>query len=283
MKNLEKKFRDPRSRTVLAALESEIENFDGHFRLQQMRGEQAGLYLRQFAYIAKARLDAATNFVPFLSAAEEKISEQKDWESVAHALRNNLNEELGMIDGKYNADASHDVWRQNFRAGMQRVLAEKHSLSFERIETDYSTRNIEESYGKTILAMPQKYDAPYLAGAFMALEGILEKEFAAILSYIRTHLQELTANEVLYITHHAGHEKRHLEEVAEPLLEKCARSPHVVPLVIEGIKDMSHLRTHGVLGYIAEILPYVSAGDHPGISADILRHKSRPYSRRGGS
>lgn len=244
---LEDQFHDPNSRNVLSALRDAIDTFDRHPLLVELRSEHFPIH--GFGFVTKARLDAATNFVPFLSATEEKTSQRQGWQGVAYAMRSNLDEELGMVNGIYINEKSHDTWRTLYRGGMRRILNER-GISFDEIDVRVLTDDISTAYGKPLQAMPTEHDVPYLVGAFTVLEGMLEKEFTAMLSYIRRHLQELTTDEVLYISHHAGHEQRHFADVAEPLLVQCARSPHIVSSVIAGIEDMASLRSRNVLGKI---------------------------------
>jgi len=165
---------------------------------------------------------------------------------MAAALRENLNEELGLENGTYKPEKDHDVWRSRFRSGLGRVLdAAGHPLR--SIDDQDTTYDVGVFYGDRVQKMPKEKSVPALAGAFTVLEGVLEKEFSALLAYIRTQLKGLTPEEVFYVQHHAGHEHKHFYDAAGPLLQKCTTSPHIVPDVISGIQDMQKWRTHEVL------------------------------------
>lgn len=244
MKNLYEKFHDRHSRAVLRSLDESIENFDRSPLLRKLR--EGTLSLREFGFTAKVRLNAATHFIPFLSATEEKTREQGGWNDMAVALRGNLNEELGLEEGPYDCETDHDVWRSRFRSGVERVLNAK-GISIRSIDDAETTYDVGIFYGERLKKMPAEKSVPTLAGAFTVLEGMLEKEFSALLAYIKSHVSGFTGDELKYVQHHAGHEHKHFKDAATPLLEKCMASPHIVPEVIEGIRDMEKWRTYEVL------------------------------------
>ena len=245
MKNKTPNHGDFAEESLRRHLDDAVTDFDRHPLLTQIRN--ASISLRDFGFVMKSRLDAATNFVPFLRAAEEKLRASADWKDVADTMRGNLHEELGIVHDEEKPDASHETWRASFRGGLERMLrAERIELS--ELPTDATIAEIAAEYGARLLSMPQHHAPEFLAGAFMTLEGILEKEFSAIREHLRLRCKGLmTPNEMLYVDHHAGHEHRHCEEIAEPLIKRCIESPSLVPEVIEGIRTMSKLRCNGVL------------------------------------
>jgi len=244
MKNLETLCKDRHSKEVLEALSDSLANSARSPLLSKLK--DGTLSLKEFGFITKIRLDAAGNFIPFLTAAEEKVKANGEWGDMALALRENLNEELGITKGIYDANADHDVWRTRYREGIERVLSTE-GISFADIDANDITRDVGVFYGEELKKMSTERTVPVLAGAFTVLEGILEKEFSATLAFIRLRLRELTEKERYYIEHHAGHEHKHLSEAAIPLLKKCTSSPDIVPEVIAGMQEMEKLRTQEVL------------------------------------
>lgn len=238
---------DRHAKEVLWALQESIDNAANNPLLTKL---QCGtLSLREFGFTAKVRLDAATNFIPFLSATEEKTRKELGWDEMASALRQNLNEELGLENGIYQSELDHDVWRDRFRSGLSTSLRVE-GIMLNDIDDADTTHEIGIRYGERLKKMPIDKPVATLAGAFTVLEGVLEKEFSAILAYTKAYLKDLTSDELRYIAHHAGHEHRHFHEAAVPLLKKCTTSPHIIPDVIEGIRDMEKLRLRNVLGHI---------------------------------
>lgn len=244
MEKLHEKFTDPNSRQVLTVLQESIANAGRNSLLQKLSA--GSLSLRAFGFAAKVRLDAATKFVPFLSATEEKLKKDGEWNEMTSALRGNLNEELGLVHEKYESEADHDIWRSRFRSGLERALYEE-GIALQEIDDRDTTHEIGVLYGDKLRTMPTEKSPASLAGAFTVLEGILEKEFSAILAYIDHRLKSLTNPELLYVRHHASHEHRHLKEATIPLLKKCRTSPHIVPDVISGIQEMEKMRLQEVL------------------------------------
>lgn len=196
--------------------------------------------MAKFAQYTSSRLNAANVFVPFLSSIEAcaGIRGQSDsnWNEIANALRENLDEELGIIDGKCVPKAAHEEWRKKYRCGIERVLQSRGiSLSDQDVSESGDFNSVVRAWTKFPL---QNYASlPFRIGGFTALEGMLEEEFDAQKTYI-DQFPDLTSNERIYITHHAGHEKEHLADIARPLLQLCQRSPHNCEDVISGIEAM---------------------------------------------
>lgn len=244
MKNLETLCKDRHSKEAFEALSDSLASGARSPLLSKLK--DGALSLKEFGFVTKVRLDAAGNFIPFLSATEKKIKVHGEWHDMALALRENLDEELGITQGIYDANADHDVWRTRYRGGIERVLGTE-GISFADIDANDIIRDIGVFYGDQLKKMPNQRTAPVLAGAFTMLEGLLEKEFSATLAFIRLRLRELTEKERYYVEHHAGHEHKHLSEAAIPLLKKCTSSPDIVPEVIAGMQEMEKLRTQEVL------------------------------------
>lgn len=244
MKNLADFAQDRHAKQVFSALNESVSNATDNPLLRKLN--DGTLTLREFGFTVKVRLDAATNFIPFLSATEEKMRKDGGWDEMTSALRQNLNEELGLENGRYNSESDHDVWRARFRSGLTKALGSE-GISLGEIDDRDTAHDVSILYGDVLKNMPEYRSISALAGAFTVLEGLLEKEFSAILAYTKARLKGLTSDELKYITHHAGHEHRHFYEAAVPLLQKCTVSPHVVPDVINGIRHMEKLRLHDVL------------------------------------
>lgn len=230
---------------VFDALEVSVEQTAKNSLVESMRNST--LTLKKFGFAMKVRLNAATNFIHFLSATEDKAQDKKNWGKIAQALRGNLNEELGFTsEEEYKPEAAHNTWRQNYRSGLERVLLEQ-GILFQDIDDEETTAEVEESFGRKLKELANTEALPVLVGGFAILEGMLEVEFKAIRQYIQSRLQGLTPTESKYVMHHAGHEQRHVEEITIPLLQICSTSPHIVPEVIRGIQEMQVFRVHGVL------------------------------------
>lgn len=143
-------------------------------------------------------------------------------------------------------EKDHETWRSRFRSGLNRVL-NLEGVSLKEIDDGETTSDVGVFYGERLKKMPAERSVPALAGAFTVLEGVLEKEFSAIFAYIKSRLNGFTSEELKYVAHHAGHEHRHFDDAAVPLLQKCTVSPHIVPEVIEGIREIEKWRTWEVL------------------------------------
>jgi hypothetical protein len=244
MKNLAEFAQDRHAKEVFSALNNSLTNAANNPLLKKLH--EGTMSLREFGFTAKVRLDAATNFIPFLSATEEKTKKDGGWNDMTSALRGNLNEELGLEKGTYDIEEDHETWRNRFRSGLERVLHAE-GISLGEIDDRDTTHDVGVFYGERLKKMPVERSVPALAGAFTVLEGVLEKEFSAILAYIKSRLKGFASEELKYVAHHAGHEHRHFDEAAIPLLQKCTLSPHIVPNVIEGIREMEKLRLCNVL------------------------------------
>ena len=259
--NLHEQFKDPHSRQVLDALNASIESFSENPLLGNIRGRS--LSLDEFTFLSKARLNAATNFVPFLSTIQEKTEEARGWEDISEALRHNLDEELGLTKQGYDRTKDHNTWREKYAYGLSRIWTEgkgdDSTRAYGNIDVSDATEKIRAQYGKKVMTLTETESIPFLAGAFATLEGLLGQEFSAIHEYIRENMSWLTTDESLYIAHHAGHEHRHLEEIAVPLLKKCQKNPHIVPAVIRGIQTMYALRHDHVLAVIEKEMKLFTA------------------------
>lgn len=84
MKNLTEYAHDRHARKVLSALEESIAYVGSVPLLAKLH--QGTMSLREFGFTAKVRLGAATNFIPFLSATEEKTRKDGGWDDMAAAL-----------------------------------------------------------------------------------------------------------------------------------------------------------------------------------------------------
>lgn len=252
---------DPNSGKVRDVLSSTIDEFRGdtifsrNSLFRKIREE--GISVDEFMFLSKARLNAATNFVPFLSAILYKTERSHAWDDVSQALRKNLDEELGLTEEGYDKKKDHNTWREKYAFGLSRVQLDRlrndpscRTSLYDHIDVSNATEEICGKYGKTLMKLARLEDPPFLVGAFTTLEGLLEQEFHVMHSYIREKITSLTADEMFYIAHHAGHEHRHLEEIRNPLLQMCQKYPHIVPSVLEGIGAMFHLRCDHVLKVI---------------------------------
>lgn len=254
--NLNEQFKDQHSRQVLDSLNASIQTFSENPLLGNIR--RRSLSLDEFIFLSKARLNAATNFVPFLSTIQRKTEEARGWEDISEALRHNLNEELGLTKQGYDPTKDHNTWREKYAYGLSRICTERRrgdsTRAYDNIDVSDATEQIRAQYAKKVMAITETESIPFLAGAFATLEGLLEQEFSVIHEYIRENISCLTTDESLYIAHHAGHEHRHLEEIAVPLLKKCQKNPDIVPAVIEGIQTMYALRHDHVLAVIEKAM-----------------------------
>lgn len=243
MHNLREKFSDPNSTLVLDTLAGYTEKYSQHPLIRQM--QSGDLSIAEFAQYTKARLDAANVFVPFLSSVEDRTRQEVGWGDVTDALRENLDEEMGVVQGVYWPEACHEEWRRLYRTGINRVLQERginlDTMSKNRNEYGLHMNNWTYQDDKFPIPFPRR--VPGKVGGFSLLEALLEKEFKAQHAYIHQHFPSgLNRSEMMYIAHHAGHEQSHATQITEPLLVQCQRSPHIIPDVLYGIQHMFHLR-----------------------------------------
>lgn len=258
MENIKEKQRDPHTEKVQLYIDEEIQAFSENSQLKKMR--EGTMSIDEFIFMIRVRLEGAKLFVPFLSVIQEKAEKTKGWEEIALALRENLNEELGIKNSQYEPSLDHDKWRNDFKIGLSHMPTKLrdeeggYTLMYfvDRSYTSDTIDNIRCSYQKRMQRMLKRKNLPYLVGAFATLEGVLAHEFKAIQAFIRQRLTWLRSDHSLYIDHHAGHENRHMTEILNPLLNKCASSPHIVPYALKGIGKMRCLREFGLLQTIEE-------------------------------
>lgn len=256
-----KQSNDPNSGKVRNVLSNTIDEFKGETIFSRntlfRKIREEGISVDEFMFLSKARLNAATEFVPFLSAIQYKAERSHTWDDVSQALRKNLDEELGLTEEGYDKKKDHNTWREEYAYGLSRVQLDRlrndpscRTRLYDHIDVSNATEEIRGKYGKKLMKLARVKDLPFLVGAFTTLEGLLEQEFNVMHSYIREKITSLTTDEMFYIAHHAGHEHRHLEEIRNPLLQMCQKYPHIVPSVLEGIGAMYNLRCDHVLSVI---------------------------------
>jgi len=242
MQSLREKFTDPNSSSILNELSTLTNAYEENDLIKQMREGRLGQ--KEFARYLRAKLSVASGdeggfgFTDFLSRVEEEVQSTDGWRAIAVALRQNLNDELGLHNGKYDPEKSHDVWRNRFHDAMKRSF-EKNGGNL----LDTPPPEAAENYRNGMVRLSYLGEPPNQVGAFAMLESLLEKEFKALQVYLKQHYPQLSHDELLYVTHHAGHEHSHVTEIATPLLQKCQQSPPLVEPVIEGMQEMFRLRS----------------------------------------
>jgi hypothetical protein len=171
-----------------------------------------------------ARLETGTAFVEFLRTLEGQADEQ-GYGAIAEAAGKNRREELGIIDGKENPDASHARWREWFRVGIARVLAE-HGAPIEfRAPADFVEIL---GYPQTFDALGTEADVIQSAGALAVFEIGLGAEYDRVIAGLhRSFPGKLRGKEWTYLVSHSHHEPRHFDQILEPLALACATDDEV--------------------------------------------------------
>lgn len=240
MKKIGKTTGNPQTQQMHNALTCAFRAFAQHPFLQRLR--QGDLRIEQFVRASNIRLNAAGNFVPFLQAIHAKIEKLPAWDNTARALHENLEEEIGWHNGKIDPEKSHAYWRQRYQEALQRICSIS-TIDHEQSHDAGVIQRVEESYGDALQRMPEEHNASFLTSAFATLEGLLEYEFKATLAYIRAKITQCTDDDILYITHHAGHEHGHFISAVTPIEQYVVEEPSMIDQVCRGIQEMTRLRT----------------------------------------
>jgi hypothetical protein len=177
-----------------------------------------------------ARLETGPGFVIFLERLQRQ-AEILQLADVATAVKENRQEELGIVDGEVIPERAHHEWRRWFRDGMKDVFFSRGMTLRSGPPADFTEVN---GYPHAFNALNARGDVVESMGALAVLELGLGYEYTEILKGMGIVFPgELTSKQKTYLVSHARHEERHFREVYEPLAAIC-RSREEVDRALRG-------------------------------------------------
>jgi pyrroloquinoline quinone (PQQ) biosynthesis protein C len=134
------------------------------------RLENGNISREEWRYFWIPRHQITAMFTPLLLAAMDAAETHGD-DELSAALQKNLEDELGIVDGRYNAQKAHRTWRRDFYRAL--------GISDQQIQDD--DYNCVDFYVKDVMKMIREHPTPaFLGGAVLFFEYHIPREFAKL-------------------------------------------------------------------------------------------------------